>query len=59
FADFESSLVRLGKDYCRRGKCAACPVAEECESWVMKSPSYEAAPDEVGLLSDLPGSKSH
>jgi endonuclease III len=67
FADFESSLVRLGKDYCRREKCAACPVAEECESWAMKrcpelvegSPSYEAAPDEVGLLSDLPGSKSH
>jgi endonuclease III len=32
FADFESSLVRLGKDYCRREKCAACPVAEECET---------------------------
>ncbi len=31
FADFESSLVRLGKDYCRREKCATCPVAEECE----------------------------
>ena len=30
FADFESSLVRLGKDYCRREQCAACPVAEEC-----------------------------
>jgi endonuclease III len=30
FADFESSLVRLGKDYCRREKCATCPVAEEC-----------------------------
>jgi len=32
FADFESSLVRLGKDYCRREKCAACPMAEECET---------------------------
>jgi endonuclease III len=31
FADFEASLVRLGKDYCRREKCAICPVAEECE----------------------------
>ena len=31
FADFESSLVRLGKDYCRREKCATCPVAEKCE----------------------------
>jgi endonuclease III len=31
FADFESALVRLGKDYCRREKCAICPMAEECE----------------------------
>ena len=31
FADFESSLVRLGKNYCRRKKCAACPVAAACE----------------------------
>jgi endonuclease III len=31
FADFESALVRLGKDYCRQEKCATCPVAEECE----------------------------
>jgi endonuclease III len=31
FADFESALVRLGKDYCRREKCDTCPVAEECE----------------------------
>jgi endonuclease III len=59
FADFESALVRLGKDYCRREKCTTCPVAGECESWAMKSPSYETAPDEVGLLSGLPASKSH
>jgi len=31
FADLESALVRLGKDYCRREKCATCPVAEGCE----------------------------
>ena len=31
FADLESALVRLGKDYCRREKCATCPVAGECE----------------------------
>ena len=31
FADFESALVRLGKDYCRREKCTTCPVAEKCE----------------------------
>jgi endonuclease III len=30
FADFESALVRLGKDYCRRAKCPSCPVAAEC-----------------------------
>lgn len=31
FSDFESALVRLGKDYCRRMKCAACPMADVCE----------------------------
>lgn len=31
FSDFESALVRLGKDYCRRMKCAACPMADMCE----------------------------
>lgn len=31
FADLESALVRLGKNYCRREKCAICPAAEECE----------------------------
>ncbi len=31
FADFESALVRLGKDYCRRRKCDICPMAGECE----------------------------
>ncbi len=31
FADFEAALVRLGKNYCRRGKCGICPLAEECE----------------------------
>lgn len=29
FADFESSLVRLGKDYCRK-KCMACPLWDRC-----------------------------
>jgi len=31
FSDFESALVRLGKDYCRRMRCAACPMADLCE----------------------------
>ncbi|MEA3345153.1 MAG: hypothetical protein U9Q78_02730 [Chloroflexota bacterium] len=30
FSDFESSLVRLGKDYCRRKRCEVCPLAEQC-----------------------------
>ena len=31
FSDFESALVRLGKDYCRRMRCATCPMADMCE----------------------------
>ena len=31
FSDLESALVRLGKDYCRRMKCATCPMADMCE----------------------------
>ncbi|MFQ6015520.1 MAG: hypothetical protein ACE5NP_08760 [Anaerolineae bacterium] len=30
FADFETALVRLGKDYCRRRKCVACPMRDWC-----------------------------
>ena len=30
FADFESALVRLGKDYCRRQRCTPCPMASRC-----------------------------
>ena len=30
FVDFEAALVRLGRDYCRRGKHAACPLAAWC-----------------------------
>jgi endonuclease III len=44
FADFESSLVRLGKDYCRREKCAACPVAAECERSTVTPRSHEDPP---------------
>jgi len=31
FADFESTLVRLGKDWCRKEKHAPCPMREWCE----------------------------
>ena len=31
FADFESALVRLGKDWCRKEKHAPCPLREWCE----------------------------
>jgi len=30
FSDFESSLVRLGKNYCRRGRCAECLIRDLC-----------------------------
>ncbi|MFQ6002041.1 MAG: hypothetical protein ACE5LG_10330 [Anaerolineae bacterium] len=30
-ADFESALVRLGKDWCRKEKHAHCPLREWCE----------------------------
>jgi len=30
FIDFETALLRLGKDFCRREKCAVCPVKSEC-----------------------------
>jgi endonuclease III len=32
FSDFESSLLRLAKDYCRKGKHDDCPVGEYCLS---------------------------
>jgi len=28
--DFESSLVRLGKGYCRKSRCNVCPMKEDC-----------------------------
>ncbi len=30
FPDFEAALVRLGKDYCRKGLCERCPMKCEC-----------------------------
>ncbi|MEM2704010.1 MAG: hypothetical protein QXR45_12705, partial [Candidatus Bathyarchaeia archaeon] len=30
FINFESALLRLGKDFCRRRKCAVCPIKSEC-----------------------------
>jgi endonuclease III len=32
FVDFETALLRLGKNYCRKAKCSLCPVREECRS---------------------------
>jgi len=31
FADFESALLRLGKEWCRKGKHDHCPMREWCE----------------------------
>ena len=30
FADFEAALVRLGKNFCGKGKCSSCPMKPEC-----------------------------
>ncbi|MDH5482019.1 MAG: hypothetical protein OEY22_03950 [Candidatus Bathyarchaeota archaeon] len=30
FINFETALLRLGKDFCRKGKCVACQVRNEC-----------------------------
>jgi endonuclease III len=32
FINFETALLRLGKDFCRKGKCASCPVKSECSA---------------------------
>jgi len=31
FADFEAALLRLGKDYCRKGLCDRCPMKCDCK----------------------------
>ncbi len=30
FADFEAALLALAKNYCKKRKCATCPVRESC-----------------------------
>jgi len=30
FINLETALLRLGKDFCRKEKCAVCPVKDEC-----------------------------
>jgi len=30
FINFETALLRLGKDFCRKKKCASCPVKSDC-----------------------------
>jgi len=30
FVNLETALLRLGKDFCRKEKCAVCPVKDEC-----------------------------
>jgi endonuclease III len=32
FVNFETALLRLGKDFCRKKKCAACPFRVECQN---------------------------
>lgn len=30
FINFETALLRLGKNFCRKGKCVSCPFKNEC-----------------------------
>ncbi len=30
FCDFEAALLKLGKDYCKKRRCLACPMGSEC-----------------------------
>jgi len=30
FINFETALLRLGKNFCRKGKCSSCPVKRDC-----------------------------
>jgi endonuclease III len=32
FVDFEAALLRLGKDFCRKGKCVICVVKDFCKT---------------------------
>ncbi|MEM3580248.1 MAG: hypothetical protein QXH40_01215 [Candidatus Bathyarchaeia archaeon] len=31
FTNFETALLRLGKNYCRKDRCAVCPVKADCK----------------------------
>lgn len=35
FINFETALLCLGKNYCRKERCAACPVKADCKRHVM------------------------
>ncbi|MEM1551186.1 MAG: hypothetical protein QXH03_00760 [Candidatus Bathyarchaeia archaeon] len=35
FINFETALLRLGKNYCRKGRCAVCPVKADCKRHAM------------------------
>jgi endonuclease III len=39
FVNFETALLRLGKDFCRKGKCAECLVSSGCLS--RRAPSHK------------------
>ncbi|MEM3087789.1 MAG: hypothetical protein QXP20_01550 [Candidatus Bathyarchaeia archaeon] len=34
FVDFETGLLRLGKDFCRKGKCQKCPLKTCCIKFI-------------------------
>ncbi|MEM3616571.1 MAG: hypothetical protein QXN95_00155 [Candidatus Bathyarchaeia archaeon] len=37
FINFETALLRLGKNYCRKEKCIACPVKADCKCHAMEA----------------------
>ena len=41
FSDFESALVRLGRDYCRRRRCECCPMRDYCGDVQLKKVKEE------------------
>lgn len=36
-ANFETALLRIGKDYCRKGKCEKCEFRSCCLKWLRKA----------------------
>ena len=49
FCDLEAALVRLGKDYCRKGRCGSCPFRDIC-AWRRVEERDESTDTQRGRL---------